>query len=68
MRSHRTDTVLIHVIDVEPVCGWCKVRLRAIPDVPVVYRGTDYHPWCAGAQEKMDAFAHRVGRLAEPSA
>lgn len=46
----RTDTAWIPVIDVDPVCSWCYIRLKAVPDEPVVTPYGIYHPGCKEAE------------------
>lgn len=42
----RTDTAAIPVIEVEPVCTYCTIRLKAIPDDPVELPHGTFHPSC----------------------
>jgi hypothetical protein len=48
----RTDTREIPVVE---LCAWCKMRLNAIPDDPVLYRGWAVHPVCRRAAAHEDA-------------
>lgn len=48
----RTDT---RRIPVTRLCAFCRIRLRAIPDDPVPYRGFLCHPSCAEAAACEDA-------------
>jgi hypothetical protein len=48
----RTDTREIPVVE---LCAWCKMRLDAIPDSPVLYRGWAVHPPCGQAAACEDA-------------
>lgn len=49
----RTDTVEIPTVR---LCGWCKIKLSAIPGDPAVYRGWLVHPCCAQAAAAEDAY------------
>lgn len=45
----RTDTRLIPVIDVEPVCSWCHIPLGRIRASPVYFPHGTFHPSCVEA-------------------
>lgn len=60
----RTDTRRIPTVR---VCAWCKMRLNAIPDDPVLYRGWEVHPSCGRAAAAEDA-ANAADRSCYPEA
>lgn len=48
----RTDTARIPTLR---LCAWCRMRLAAIPDEPVLYKGWTCHPSCAQAAAAEEA-------------
>lgn len=57
-RGEATDTEQIPVIEAEPVCSRCNIRLNAVPSKPVAHTTGTYHQVCYEIMELEWAQSH----------